>query len=540
MITNSERRALAADPGLGAGNFLHRGLAPRESDRDTLWFDPPRRMPDGQVQASLTVPDLRRYAAACAGWYAARGVRARDPVAVYASAAVDVLLHYLGLTWLGAIPALVNGNVALPTATDYIRRIGAVGVVTDRDPARGLEALAPDRTGAAFLAGTHEVAIAGPPPQPYRHDPSDPVLISHSSGTTGAPKPVLMTHASLFAGVRYRLGLPLPQGADRILSALPPTHNSAISLLMYALLSDVPVKILSTQDADLVLEHIATFRPGLVAGFATTYAGLAERDLDPDDLASVRCWWNSGDAAHQSHIRKLIGVGRHVEMSETGVRELPGAVFVDGLGSSEMGHSLFHQVHKPGKKVPPRCVGRPLTAVEAVVLSEDGEPLPPYEVGRLGVKSPTLTPGYWNDSLTTHRSRLRGYWLTGDLAYRDAEGNFFHLDRLTDAIPTTDGPLYSVYAEELILLHLPDVIDCTVIGVPAAGRAPEVVALLTLAAGAEFDPASWREHINAALAGAGLPPVTTVRRAREMVVGPTGKVRKRVLREGDAAKVALA
>src|SRR5207302_996630 len=85
---------------------------------------------------------------------------------------------------------------------------------------------------------------------------------------------------------------------------------------------------------------------------------------------------------------------------------------------------------------------------DAAVLSEDGKPLPPGEVGRLGVRSPTLTPGYWNDSLTFHRLRLGGYWLTGDLSYRDEDGNFYHLDRAPDAIRTTAGIVFSTRTHE--------------------------------------------------------------------------------------------
>ena len=73
-----------------------------------------------------------------------------------------------------------------------------------------------------------------------------------------------------------------------------------------------------------------------------------------------------------------------------------------------------------------RCVGRPLDWVDAQILGENGEGLPPNVVGRLGVKAPSVTTGYWNNSLLTFRSRLSGYFLTGDLAYKDLWMNRFH------------------------------------------------------------------------------------------------------------------
>ena len=64
------------------------------------------------------------------------------------------------------------------------------------------------------------------------------------------------------------------------------------------------------------------------------------------------------------------------------------------------------------------------------------------------MRAPTITPGYWNDSLLTVRSRLAGYWLTGDLVYRDGNGELFHVDRVPDAIKTRSGMVYSLVVEE--------------------------------------------------------------------------------------------
>ena len=98
---------------------------------------------------------------------------------------------------------------------------------------------------------------------------------------------------------------------------------------------------------------------------------------------------------------------------------------------------------------------------------EDGTEVPVGTVGQVGMKSPTLAVGYWNDSVTTYRTRYRGYYLTGDLMYRDDDGYYYHVDRLVDAVDLGDGNwLYTAMSEERVLARCPDVRDCTVI----AGR----------------------------------------------------------------------
>ncbi len=87
----------------------------------------------------------------------------------------------------------------------------------------------------------------------------------------------------------------------------------------------------------------------------------------------------------------------------------------------------------------------------------------------VAMKSPSLALGYWNDSVNTFRTRLNGYYLTGDLMYRDEDGYFYHVDRASDAVDLGDGNwLYTVLSEERILKHCPDVRDCTVLAARAA------------------------------------------------------------------------
>jgi acyl-coenzyme A synthetase/AMP-(fatty) acid ligase len=525
------RARLSADPALGTGNVLSTLVAGGIGlDRPALTFDV--EVDGHPAWQPLTLRQLDRCVAARAAWLHDRGIGRHDPVAVYSRSAPDHVLTFLALARLGAIAALVNGNIDGPLAAAYLRRLRVVGVVTDAvcgEQLAGHELGAAKRLGQAAACGAGDPAQA---PPPYRHHPDDPVSITHSSGTTGVPKGVVHSHRTLFVSNRHRLMLPPAQGVERTLSALPAAHAATVIAVNLALGNGAELLALSRQDGQTVLRAIERWRPSGVFGFATTWADLARADLSGRDLGSVRLWWNTGDCAHESHIRRLVSVGQHDAVTKGGRVRRRGSLFIDGLGTTEIGQSPFYIIHRPDTDRYDRCIGRPHPHVKVAVLGHDGEELPPGQVGHLGVRAESLMLGYWNDSLATCRTYLRGWYLPGDQVYRDEDGYFHHLDRTTDAVSFGDGTyLYTSAAEERVLARCPDVADCTVVAVNADGRVVTDV-LLALMPGADGD-ADRRAQVLAALddrIGATLREVT-VTSGEEIPIGPTGKVRKHLLRE---------
>src|SRR5581483_5045019 len=138
-----------------------------------------------------------------------------------------------------------------------------------------------------------------------------------------------------------------------------------------------------------------------------------------------------------------------------GIVDVPGSKFIDGIGSSEMGHSAFQITHRLGSDRYGRCVGKPYPFADVALLNLDtGEPVTDGAVGHVALKSPTLALGYWNDSVATYRTRFGGYYLTGDLMYRDADGYYYHVDRAVDAVPLGGGNwLYTALSEERVLMN---------------------------------------------------------------------------------------
>jgi acyl-coenzyme A synthetase/AMP-(fatty) acid ligase len=206
-------------------------------------------------------------------------------------------------------------------------------------------------------------------------------------------------------------------------------------------------------------------------------------------------------------------------------------MFVDGFGSSELGWGgVLGSITIPGVVAPPRCLGVAQPFAEVAVLRPDGTQAEAGEVGMLGVKGQTVTPGYWNDSDRTYRSLLNGYWLSGDLVFRDEAHRFYHLDRAVDAIETADGTVYSVLTEEILLAHLPEIDDCVVMAAERAG-AIRAVALVHLRDG--HGTGGMLARANEILHRLGKPPLADLQAAdvASVPVGVTGKVLKRRLRE---------
>jgi len=356
------------------------------------------------------------------------------------------------------------------------------------------------------------------------------------------PAAVVHSNQSLFAAVRaVRLTEPRQHGPVRELSAFPQAHTAGVIILNEALCNGYELLCLSGQggafarSGEVIIDAIERWRPTAVYGFAVTWAELARYDLTTRDVSSVRFWSNSGDCAHEAHIRKLVAVGSHHAFGPNGqVISLPGSRFNDTLGSTEMGYGGFGISHRPASKRYGRCVGMPQPFAEIILVNpQTGQEVPTGDVGMVAMKSPTLALGYWNDSVNTFRTRLNGYYLTGDLMYRDEDGYFYHMDRASDAVDLGGGNwLYTALSEERILKRCADVRDCTVL----AGRGEDgnliAEVLLVLAPGA--DPALDRDaEVGAALgeAAAAVPRRILTITDDEILVGPTGKVRKFLMRE---------
>jgi acyl-coenzyme A synthetase/AMP-(fatty) acid ligase len=552
------REKFMTEPSLGAGNFLDHALAANPNRTVPYAFSHRRDHRGEVVLRGHSLVDLAAIRERYARWYWANGVRPGEPVAVVIAEGLPPLLHFLALNSIGAIPTLVNDAMRPDIMVRYLDHVGVVGIVAD-DTTRLASAY---RSGLArrprFLALAAEVEAADPTAHalpaeyPYRHAADDVVALIHSSGTTGTPKSTMLAHRQFWDGKQPRMVRFPAQPYDRLMSLMPHTHAGGLSYFMTATLLGLPTVVMSDWRRPGVEPVMEAFQPTMVASFPRTFVELATGEPPTKGAAKVHSWFNTGDSAHYGHIRKLVRLGERpaglirpwLLPSEAAADEpLPGSQFIDGLGSSEMGMALFGQVTTPETPRNDRCVGKPLEVVyQAAVLDDDGNEVPDGTVGLLGVKTPSRTPGYWNNDRLTESFELNGFWLTGDVARRDAEGRFYHLDRTVDVIDTATGPVYSLPIEEVLLADCDEIVrDCSVVGVPdGTGLVP--IAVVCLQSGAE----SWTENAileraNKELVTVGLAQLAAVRIARQPAdfpLGPTGKVLKRELRTRHAGMFA--
>ncbi|MFD0888258.1 class I adenylate-forming enzyme family protein, partial [Streptosporangium algeriense] len=491
------RRRLMTEPGLGAGNFLDHALA-ANPNRDVPFVYSHHNDHLGRVVLrghSLT--DLAALRDRYAAWYRANGVRPGEPVGVVVGEGLEPLIHFLALTSLGAIPAMVNDAMRPDVMAGYLDHVGAVGLVADDTTRLQAAYRSNPRNRPRFVALSSEVrahdAGSGAPDgePPYRHAPDDVVALIHSSGTTGVPKSTILGHLQFWDGKQPRMVRFPAEPYDRLMSLMPHTHAGGLSYFLTAVLLGLPTVVMSDWRRVTVEPVMEAFQPTMLASFPRTFVELATGDLPVKGAARVHSWFNTGDSAHHGHIRRLVRLGERpaglikpwlLPGGAASDEPLPGSQFVDGLGSSEMGMALFGQVTTPETPRNDRCVGKAQEAViHAAVLDENGEEVPDGTVGLLAVITPSRTPGYWNDPKLTSGFELNGYWLTGDVARRDGEGDFYHLDRTVDVIDTVDGPVYSLPIEEVLIADCADLVrDCSVVGVPGRpgeGQRPIAVVL---------------------------------------------------------------
>jgi 3-aminoavenalumate diazotase len=516
----ARRLRLALQPRLGTGNFFwHACRTAADLDRPALYHWP------GTTESvdikPYTLRQLRAMVLRCVNWYQSHGVRPGTRVGVYTADGLLGLVQHIAITSLGGATVLANPKMAPDVAARYFRQTETEMVTGDTEARAMVEKGTP--------ASLDSIS--------YRHRPDDLVLISHSSGTTGVPKPASFTHKGFFVGKRERLWNFPSRRTDRLLTGLPHSHSAGISYLSLVLMLGLPTLMIDDRSGAAMAKAMNEFLPTIVLGFPLSLAELPIAELSAAAAGNVHTWMGMGDASHERHIRPLVALGGQPESAGNTGGGPAGSAYIDGFGSSEMGMVLFKAVHTATSSNYGRFVGKPVPVVrKAAVLDEAGNELPAGEAGLLGVRTPSVTPGYVNAPELTDNARRNGYFLTGDVVRRDEEGNFYQLDRTPDVITTADGPVYSLPMEEAMLTATL-ALDASVVAVddpsaPGKSRPAGVVLF------GDEEPAPSADEIlarcNRALAEHGLTELAALIVAADrddLPVGVTGKVLKRVLRD---------
>ena len=475
----------------------------------------------GELTYAALAAEVERSAAR----FSAAGIGPGEVVPIVARNQVGWVTALLGLIRLGALPAAVNWRLAPPEvgALLTLMRSGAAmsAVITDADceplVKQALAGLAGAEPGVLRLDELAGPAAAGQPARPVeRLRGPEPCLLLHTSGTTGRPKLVPLTHQMLISAVTFmKLEVPEAVPGARHLSALPLFHVAGLANLTYSLFTGGRLHMLGGFDPAGFVDQLAARRiqltqlvPALIA--AVTHE--VRRRGEPPDLSQL--------------IEIVYGAAPiHPDLLELAVRTL-GCRFRQNYASSETGPLPISSL-SPADHDPARgrlgTAGRPSLGWEVRVA----------EYGEIQVRGAAELPGYWNDPEATGKVMTEdGFYRTGDVGAVDADGYLTIIDRLKDLIITGGENVYPAEVEAVLARH-PGVTDVAVIGIPD-GKWGETVHAVVVAqrpglGEQSLDPAELLGWARERLAGFKCPTGVTL--AEQLPRNATGKVLKSVLRE---------
>jgi len=403
-------------------------------------------------------------------------------------------------------------------------------------------------SGAAVLVGSHDVVAAagehaprhtftlgdlpggGGPAPATTAGGEDVAVLLYTSGTAGAPKGAMLSHRALLANHDQLAALPSPPAGpdDVLLLALPLFHayglNSGLVAAAYHAATGVLVERFDPADT---LGVIARHGVTVVAGVPPMYVAWS---LMGERLA----------AAFKSVRLAVSGTAPLDPATADRFEAASGQPVHEGYGLTETAPVVSSTIASATRK--PGSIGRPIPGVEVKLALADGEivvdgPLddddydddspgtPGTDPGEVLVRGANLFSGYWPDG--REGPGADGWWHTADVAYADADGDLFLVDRLSELILVSGFNVYPVEVENVLMTH-PAVTEAAVLGVPHPYTGQTVKAFVVRSAEVTADELIAYAEKN--LARFKCP--TAIEFMAELPHSATGKVRKGVLREG--------
>ncbi|HEV7898808.1 MAG TPA: class I adenylate-forming enzyme family protein [Planosporangium sp.] len=478
----------------------------------------------------LDIDALADLVAQGAGWLHAAGARPGQRVAISKTNHWDYVLLACAAARIGAIPAMVSGLLPTEALQTILKRLEPAVLVTDT----ALLAAA-DRDGADLTSmATRTLTLDGPAhaaitvadvrgasaPAPRPRPADQPMIATHTSGTTGISKLVvhsantLMGHLGRTESIRWPIvGM---KRNDTVATSIAFCHVRVISWTTGTLqLAPRTGVIVADSDPDVAERTFRAHPPTYLEALPSTYQGWEPLTVRPDNVfRQVRLYVSTFDAVHPPTVRSFLGASQ---------RRFP--TWLQGWGQSETGPMTFRlltrrAVASRGDRHPTtRNVGRPIPGFTALRVV-DPATMRPVSRGTPGVVL-TRTNGrcldYVGESDRWQVKAVGPWWNTGDVGVQTRTGGIRLLDREVDVIPG----LSCIELEDVLADRMPGLLEAVIIGVP--GRAP----LPVLCAPDGIDRDAWRRacHDLPELAD---PVVLTW---DEIPRTGTGKVRRQELRD---------
>jgi fatty-acyl-CoA synthase len=392
------------------------------------------------------------------------GVRPGDRVAVLAHNRLEQVEVYLAVARLGAVLVPVNWRLTPPEVGFVLADSRPSLLIHGAELADGLRALTGDGLWRGPLLGLDEegpegyaARVAAASPEPVATEgvsESTPLMLLYTSGTTGRPKGAVLTHGSItWNSINTAIGWDLHQ-ADVTLTHTPFFHTGGWNVLTLPLLHRGGTVVLARKfEAAEALRAIERHRITVLFAVPTMFQMMLETgELERIDCGSVRFFISGGAPCP-------------VPLIEAYARK--GLTFKQGYGLTEVGPNCFvldarDAIRKAGS------VGFPMLHLDTRLVDGQGREVGPDEVGELQLRGPTVCAGYFQNPEASARALTPdGWFATGDLFRRDAQGYHFVVGRLKEMYISGGENVYPAEVER-VLYEIPEIVEAAVVGVPDA------------------------------------------------------------------------
>ncbi|GAA3244974.1 acyl-CoA synthetase [Streptomyces thermocoprophilus] len=381
------------------------------------------------------------------------GLAPGDRVAAYGHNSDAYLIAFLACARAGLVHVPVNHNLTGDDLTYLVEQSGSSLVladpgIADRLPATVRTLPLRDADGSLLDRLARTAPYDGPEPRT-----EDLAQLLYTSGTTALPKGAMMTHRALVHEYLSAItALDLSAG-DRPVHALPLYHSAQMHVFLLPYLAVGATNIvLDAPDGDRLFDLIEAGRCDSLFAPPTVWIGLADRpDFDSRDLTGLRKAYYGASIMPVPVLERLRA-------------RLPRLAFYNCFGQSEIGPlaTVLGPDEHEGRL---DSCGRPVLFVDARVVDEDGKDVPDGTPGEIVYRSPQLCEGYWDKPRETEEAFRGGWFHSGDLAVRDADGYFTVVDRVKDVINSGGVLVASRQVEDALYAH-DAVAEAAVIGLP--------------------------------------------------------------------------
>ncbi len=475
-------------------------------------------------RATWTYGDLVRGAAAAEARLRAAGLTPGDRVGLLFRNCPEYVAFYYGALAAGLAVVPLNVQERAGVLAVQVAHGGARLVVGDPDHPEwtALKAALPaDVATLEVTAADDDASVdtfmqeVGAAPAQALTSPAvardDMAVLLYTSGTTGRPKGVMLSHGNLVANNVTIIDY-LQLGPGDVGLTVMPFHFSYGNSVLHTHLGAGATLLLEDNLAFplVVVQRLQNEKVTGFSGVPSTFAILMSRTRIEDfDLGSMRYLTQAGGAMTRAAIRRM--------------RQLvPSARFFVMYGQTEATARL---TYLPPERLDEKLgsIGKPLAGIEIEVRGPQGEVLPPGRTGELCARGPNIMLGYWRDEEATREVVVDGWLHTGDLAHTDEDG-FLYIDgRVVEMIKVGSFRVSPPEVEE-VLATLPGIAEMAVASMPDELLGQAVKAVLVLRDGASLDERQVRAHCRARLAAYKVPKV--VEFARELPRTSSGKIQR--------------